>query len=79
VQEARQREVQEGRELLQAGAEASISQVLQLAQELKASLLMEQDLSAREARMAWRLKRWQLHEKRCSYLKVRFVPDVIHA
>jgi hypothetical protein len=72
VQEARQQEIQEERELLQAGSDASISQVLQLAQELKDSLLMEQDLRAREARMAWRLERWQLHGKRCSHLKVRF-------
>jgi hypothetical protein len=72
VQVARQQKLKEEQELLQVGPDASIAHVLQLTQELKESILKERDLCRREAHMAWRLNRWELHEKRRQCLQVRW-------
>ena len=47
-----------------------VARSLQLAQEVKASLLEHGSLQAREARIAWRLARWQLFNKRRLLLQV---------
>lgn len=71
MQEALEQRLQEERRLLHAEPRASVARVLQLTQGLKHALLAEEDLRARELRMAWRLQRWNLFDPRRRHLEVR--------
>jgi hypothetical protein len=63
-QQARARIAEEQSLLEQALQRDTIARTLELAQEVKNALLVHEDLGRRQARMTWRLQRWQLFENR---------------